>query len=233
MSIDRRTIDSYNFGYRLFACFEQRERSGKLHTKQIIIQKSLILFSQNGYSGTSIRDIAKVVGIRESSIYKHFDSKQSILDQIIKEMQNRIRETFYLERDTPESDGYMNRYRNLTYEQTCSIAWRMFELFTKDYYISAYRRLLMREQFNNEVLAEQYDRYFLTGVIENQTKIFKKLIDEKVFRDEDPKLIAIQFYGVIFSLFQVYDSHSQKDEEIKGLLFHHIKTLRDYYIVHD
>lgn len=61
-----------------------------MSTRERIIEVSLELFAKRGFSGTSVRDIAKVVGVRESALYKHFMNKQDILDKIILEMQERI-----------------------------------------------------------------------------------------------------------------------------------------------
>ncbi|MES9682559.1 hypothetical protein CN514_18150 [Bacillus sp. AFS001701] len=47
-------------------------------TKDKIIAAALSLFSKNGYEGTSLSDIAKVVGIQKPSIYNHFKSKEEI-----------------------------------------------------------------------------------------------------------------------------------------------------------
>jgi len=40
------------------------------------------LFTQKGYENVSINDIADAVGIRQSAVYNHFNSKQEILDTI-------------------------------------------------------------------------------------------------------------------------------------------------------
>lgn len=48
-------------------------------TKQHIIDKSKILFSQKGYAGTSIKDICDATGCSKGSIYYHFKSKEDIL----------------------------------------------------------------------------------------------------------------------------------------------------------
>ena len=52
-------------------------------TKNLILSKSLQLFSENGYSGTSVRNIASAVNLRESAIYNHFKSKKALLAEII------------------------------------------------------------------------------------------------------------------------------------------------------
>ena len=52
-------------------------------TKDIIFQAAVELFSQKGYHGTSVRDIARKVGIKESSIYNHFHGKESIMQAIL------------------------------------------------------------------------------------------------------------------------------------------------------
>lgn len=51
-------------------------------TKIKIIEVSIELFSKRGFSGASIRDITKDVGIKESSLYKHFKNKDEILETI-------------------------------------------------------------------------------------------------------------------------------------------------------
>lgn len=52
-------------------------------TKNLILSTSLQLFSENGYSGTSVRNISSAVGLRESAIYNHFKSKQELLCEIV------------------------------------------------------------------------------------------------------------------------------------------------------
>ena len=55
-------------------------------TKDRITEAALRLFSEKGYLGTSLSDIAKQVGISKAALYKHFASKQEILDHIVARM---------------------------------------------------------------------------------------------------------------------------------------------------
>ena len=55
----------------------------KVNNKDKIFNVSVDLFSEHGYDGVSIRQIAREVGIKESSIYNHYPSKEAILDSIL------------------------------------------------------------------------------------------------------------------------------------------------------
>ena len=52
-------------------------------TKTVILDTALKLFAQRGFDATSMREIAAGVGIKASSLYKHFPSKQAIFDSLV------------------------------------------------------------------------------------------------------------------------------------------------------
>ncbi|MEU0874677.1 TetR/AcrR family transcriptional regulator [Nocardia brasiliensis] len=52
-------------------------------TKAALSSAALRLFARNGYAGTSIRSIAREVGLSESVLYAHFASKQAIFDAVL------------------------------------------------------------------------------------------------------------------------------------------------------
>ena len=53
-----------------------------ISTKQKILYESLKLFSNKGYDGVSMREIASAVGIKGASIYNHFKGKEDIFQGI-------------------------------------------------------------------------------------------------------------------------------------------------------
>ena len=61
-----------------------------MNTKEKILSKSLDLFSKYGYSDMSMENLAKEVGIKAPSIYKHFKSKKDIFNTIVKDAMIRI-----------------------------------------------------------------------------------------------------------------------------------------------
>lgn len=54
-------------------------------TRERILSEALDLFAQSGYGGASMRELARRVGIRESSLYNHFAGKAAILEAIVAE----------------------------------------------------------------------------------------------------------------------------------------------------
>ena len=57
-----------------------------MSTRERIVDEALTLFSTKGYAGTTVRDIADAVGIRDASLYKHFPSKRAIFDTCVDDM---------------------------------------------------------------------------------------------------------------------------------------------------
>ena len=59
-----------------------------MNTKEKIFDVSLDLFSKKGYDSVSLREIAEEVGIKKSSIYSHYASKEAILMDIFEYFEN-------------------------------------------------------------------------------------------------------------------------------------------------
>ena len=201
-----------------------------MDTKKKILEVSLALFAQKGFDGVSVREIAKEVGVRESALYKHYKNKEDILDKIIEEMISSIRNGYEL-RHVPETltEGVAEGYRNISEEQLCEMSWSIFKMFTEEPKLSNFRRLLMREQFHNKTFAKYYDKFFIAGVIESQAKTFLQLVDSGLFRKADERIIALHFYGPIMLLFQQYDCEPEKKDEIKEMLFKHVRAFGENY----
>jgi AcrR family transcriptional regulator len=58
----------------------RRDAGGMTATrKSIILKEAAHLFREKGYSGSTLRELAKRAGVQGGSIYHHFSSKQEIL----------------------------------------------------------------------------------------------------------------------------------------------------------
>ena len=54
-------------------------------TRQQILDAALRLFSERGFSRTTVRDIARAANITDAAIYYHFESKQELLEALVEE----------------------------------------------------------------------------------------------------------------------------------------------------
>lgn len=65
------------------------ERRTGAETRAEILRVSLALFTENGFTSTSTRDISEALGITKSALYYHFRSKDEIVTSLV---QQRLRE---------------------------------------------------------------------------------------------------------------------------------------------
>src|SRR5687767_4966439 len=53
------------------------------HPREVILDAATHLFSEKGYAGTTMRDIAKAVGVLPGSLYAHIEAKEVVLLEIV------------------------------------------------------------------------------------------------------------------------------------------------------
>ena len=177
-------------------------------TKERILKIALELFAQSGYSGTSMSDIAKGLGITKGALYKHYTSKQEILDCIV-EWMNKMDYERAEEYEMPETepDGFAEAYLHTPIEKIRAYAMAQFDYWTKEHFPSNFRKMLTLEQYRDQKLAQLYHDYLATGPAEYMAAIFRKLTDS----DDAAMQLALEFYGPMFLLYSVYDGATDKE----------------------
>jgi len=55
-----------------------------------LLELAAELFADRGYKATTVRDIAQAAGILSGSLYHHFDSKESIIDEILSSYLDKV-----------------------------------------------------------------------------------------------------------------------------------------------
>ncbi len=188
-------------------------------TKERILDIALELFAQNGYLGTSMSDIAKQLGFTKAALYKHYASKQEILDQIVERM-NRMdyeRAEAY-EMPETEPDGFAEAYMHTPIEKIRIYSLAQFDHWTKETFSANFRKMLTLEQYRDPKLAQLHHDYLAGGPLEYMAAIFRKLADS----DEEAMQLALDFYGPMYLLYSVYDGAEDK-ASVAPLLDAHIR----------
>jgi AcrR family transcriptional regulator len=71
-----------NDGSSVEALAERAESASGRRTREGIVEKAVELFAAKGYAGTSLNDIAAVVGIRKPSLYHYIKTEEDLLYEI-------------------------------------------------------------------------------------------------------------------------------------------------------
>lgn len=187
-------------------------------TKAKIPEVALKLFSQNGYLGTSMSDIAAQLGITKPALYKHYASKREILKSIVKRMSDMDYERAE-EYDMPETepDGFEDAYMKTPIEKIRAYSIAQFRHWTEEPFPAQFRKMITLEQYRDAEMAKLYQNYLATGPTEYMAAIFRKMTDS----DGAAMQSALDFYGPMYLLYSVYDGADDKAEVIK-LLEEHI-----------
>ncbi len=186
-------------------------------TKTRIVDAALELFAQNGYLGTSMSDIAKQLSITKGALYKHFASKQEILDQIIQKMND-----LDLERAQAygmpenEADGFAEVYMHTMVEEIRTYSIAQFRHWTEESFSSQFRKMLTLEQYRDPEMAKLYHNYLASGPLEYMAAIFRKLTNS----DASAMQMALEFYGPMYLLYSVYDAAEHKETVMSMLEMH-------------
>lgn len=196
------------------------------NTKQEILKASLELFSVQGFEATSISQIADAVGIRKASLYSHFDSKQAILDAIVKEVLRQYGERSIFARANWEKDA---DNLPLTADEAVRMIQGQIRYILHDPAISRARKMLVIEQFQNPELAKLQTKQNYSDVLGYFTGLIKCLIQKGVLAADDPEIMAAQFCLPISVWINLCDREPDREQEVMELVERHIRQLFRLY----
>lgn len=202
----------------------------KSNTKELILLESLELFSQKGYEGVSMRDIALAVDIKAASLYNHFKGKAEIFENLLNEMTSRYEESMsalHIPDGEPEADSMI--YMNITEEALIQSASGLFLYFLKDDFAAKFRRLLTIEQFRDGAVGTTFQEFFINNCLDYNSALFSQMMQKNGFRTCNPYVMALHFYSPIFLLLSKYDSSPEKEEEALTILSEHVKQFAHIY----
>ena len=186
------------------------------NTKQEILEAALELFSVQGFEATSISQIASAVGIRKASLYSHFESKQAILDALVRDVLDQYAAHSIFARPDGDSEDVP------TPESTERLILGQIRYILHDPHIRMARKMLVVEQFRNPELAQLQTRQNYTDVLEYFTGLVERLIRSDVLAGEDPGIMAAQLCLPISAWINLCDREPEREDEVMELVGRHI-----------
>lgn len=192
-------------------------------TKEKIIEEALRLFSRRGFHAVSVKEIASAVGIKDSSLYNHFKNKQAIFDTIVEVCFEKARD-YFTEKCLPfEPSDDLSMYKKLDFEALEEKVLATFGYFFDDEHIVMFRRLLILSQFENDRAKTIYRELFRDYFITFQSRLFAYLIKVGEFDQEDPEVMARDFFGTVFMFLHTCDTFEEARPELISHLKHFVK----------
>lgn len=135
---------------------ETREKN----TKERILEEALKLFSQSGYMGTSMNDIAAELGVTKAALYKHYKSKQEILESIVERM-NQMDAERAKKYEMPEGNmaEVIAGYKDTALDKIKQYTKVQFLHWTEEEFPCHFRKMLTLEQYRDPEMAGLYQKY--------------------------------------------------------------------------
>ena len=179
-------------------------------SRERILEAALTLFSEKGISGTSVEEIATECGMKAPNLYKYFKSKEDIIDELENHIENRYQQAMNRGLNTTPWIHNAEEFRIYCTDQ---IKFTM----TNEMMIKV-RKVLIIEQYKNEFFREKSSFHQFYYLREQFSGIFKFLIKQGAIEDEDPDMLALEYFAPISILLQLSDREPEKRDEVMGMM---------------
>lgn len=170
-------------------------------TKVRIRNAAASLFREKGFHGSSMLDLAEVVGITKSSLYHHFPSKQALLSEIVEETVARV---------TPMVQAVSESDQSPSDRLHLAVRQHTLEAIRDQDAVSCFieeGRYLTPDYLEAHIISrDRYEGFF--------RKILEDGISSGEFRSHDVPLTAMAILGLCNSVVRWYragDSHTPEE----------------------
>lgn len=179
-----------------------------ISNKEKIFDVSIDLFSQFGYDGVSIRQIAREVGIKESSIYNHYKSKESILDTILEYYINEM-----VKEEIPLDETIKNM--DISFDYFYKAGLDVYTSKLSEVRMMKITRIILIESYHNDKIRSFVKDSIMNSAIAGWIELFEIMKKKNIIRkDCDTRQISESFfYYGLFLLIEHFIINYPEDDE--------------------
>lgn len=168
---------------------------GEKDTKEKIFDAAVDMFAEKGYDGVSIRDIGRAVGITEGAVYKHYSSKEAILESIFSYVDGKI----YPKAPEASIDALVDAY------SFREILESMPRSMMADPQLTSITRIMTIEMYHNENIRNYVQRELFERPVDETEILFSKLMEKGKIKPCDPRAMATLFISyLVYWYFEIF-----------------------------
>jgi len=154
--------------------------------RQQILEIATDLFANQGYEGTTTREIANKAGVNEAIIFRHFPCKVDLYWAVIDDQCRAAKKSDFLKEHL--------RFDQEPHKLFAALALGLLQRREKEPKLS---RLLFFTALENHELSHRFFRTYVAEYYELLADYIRQQIDRGVFRPIDPLLAARSFLGMV------------------------------------
>lgn len=156
--------------------------------REQILKEAMRLFSENGFRGTTTKEIAKAAGISEAMVFRHFANKEELYSDIL----DRKACNYGLEHPFEEIAEELEAKDD--FGVFYGMALNAFRNHEED---RNFIRLLLYSALEGHDLAKMFFESFVAGMYEFLSDYIKTRQKDGAFREIEPKIVVRSFIGMI------------------------------------
>lgn len=188
-----------------------RREQNRLEKQERILSAAITVFSETGYSGTSMDAIAAQAGLTKPTLYNHFPSKEALFSAMMAARRDVMMTAF----DMHSGQDFV--------DQLLDFAWSYAGTVMRPEFLSL-ARLIIGEAQRLPEIGREYQESGPNKVLAGLMGFLSAQRDQRRLAFEDAELAAQDFWGLILSAPRNYALHVPTAEISRDLLARYINN---------
>ena len=196
-------ITDWSVSYILVMTTDKKFRRRAEARPDEMLDAALAVFSEKGFAGTKVDEVARRAGVSKGTVYLYFPSKEALMEGIVRRAVAPI-----AERAVPDMAAFEGDVR-----LPIAMLVRTLQKLLADPRNMAVPRLILREIMNFPDIAELYRREVLGKVIPALMGLVARGVASGQLRQVDPEMTVRSIIGPIIAHVALNEIFGMRPEE--------------------